>query len=149
MIQLPNQLPTNMEIEDLFGGASRLPILLLTPRWSPIVLVDPGAEDLCFVAKDDNGLIVSVRLFVEGQLVQFSIPARQQSLPGAYEVNQDGSMAVFGLRKLGPGTWLLQPSVNIPGQIHAFVVLCGVPEPPPWDHCMEPLHGAKKEQQNG
>lgn len=39
----------------------------------------------------------------------------------------------WSLVKLGPGVWDVSPSVVVPGQIHAFVTLVGVPEPAPWE----------------
>jgi len=38
----------------------------------------------------------------------------------------------FGAVPVGAGVWLLEPSLNIPGQLHAFVVLVDVPAPAPW-----------------
>ena len=34
--------------------------------------------------------------------------------------------------RLGPGVWDLDPSLHVPTQIHAFLVLIGAPEPAPW-----------------
>lgn len=42
-----------------------------------------------------------------------------------------GKMVRWGLRKLGPTVWMVEPSIVIPG-LHAFVTLTGVPEPAPW-----------------
>ena len=36
------------------------------------------------------------------------------------------------LLRLGPGVWDVPTSIFVEGQIHAFVTLVGVPEPPPW-----------------
>lgn len=38
----------------------------------------------------------------------------------------------WGMDQLGPGVWSLDPSVIIPGVIHAFVTLVDVPEPALW-----------------
>ena len=45
-----------------------------------------------------------------------------------------GSVASFGAKRIAPGLWSLFPSLNIPGGIHAFIALHGVPDPAPWDH---------------
>lgn len=39
------------------------------------------------------------------------------------------------LVKLGPGTWDLPQAVSVEGKLHAFVTLCGVPNPAPWETC--------------
>jgi hypothetical protein len=44
-----------------------------------------------------------------------------------------GELEIFGVRRAGPGVYALAPSLNLPGFFHAFVVLHGVPEPPPWE----------------
>ena len=42
-------------------------------------------------------------------------------------------LLTFGVRPVSPGLWYLNPSLNLPGQIHAFIVLYDVPTPAPWD----------------
>jgi hypothetical protein len=44
-----------------------------------------------------------------------------------------GGVGIFGLRRLTRDTWALDPSLEIPGELHAFVVLVGVPSPAPWE----------------
>ena len=39
----------------------------------------------------------------------------------------------FGVERIQPGLWVLSPSLNMPGTIHAFVTLYGVPDPAPWE----------------
>jgi hypothetical protein len=124
------QIQDISRLDSFFGDEEEaLPVLLLTPRWSPVILVDPTTEDLCFVSKEKDGWMLYVRAFIDEQLTAFSVPVQ----PNRYALSGDGSMAVFGLRQLGPGTWRVVPSVNIPGQIHAFVILCAVPDPAPWE----------------
>lgn len=48
-------------------------------------------------------------------------------------VIEDGRLKAFHVRKVSRGTWALAPSLNIPGELHAFVVLTGVPDPAPWE----------------
>lgn len=38
-----------------------------------------------------------------------------------------------GPSRSAPGIWCLSPSLNVPGLVHAFVVLYGVPDPAPFD----------------
>jgi hypothetical protein len=44
-----------------------------------------------------------------------------------------GALTTFHIRSVSPGVWALAPSLNIPGVIHAYVVLHGVPDPAPWE----------------
>jgi hypothetical protein len=50
------------------------------------------------------------------------------------EVTDDaGDLVKFGSERVIPGVWALNPSLNVPGLIHAFVVLYDVPDPAPWE----------------
>lgn len=46
---------------------------------------------------------------------------------------EDGSLVAFGIRQVQAGLWHLTPSLNLPGVLHAFVVLYDVPSPAPWE----------------
>lgn len=48
------------------------------------------------------------------------------------KVNEEGVLEEFGAEQILPGVWALSPSLNMPGQFHAFVVLYDVPHPAPW-----------------
>jgi hypothetical protein len=48
-------------------------------------------------------------------------------------LHEDGSLAAFAVDRVAPGLWVLEPSLNIPGEFHVFVVLHDVPEPAPWE----------------
>lgn len=48
-------------------------------------------------------------------------------------VNEAGQLAAFGIRKICPGFWSIWPSLNMPGIIHVFAHIYGVPEPAPWE----------------
>lgn len=54
-----------------------------------------------------------------------------------------GQLLTFGVRPVAPGLWYLYPSLNLPGQIHAFVVLYDVPTPAPWDSEFPPASRCK------
>lgn len=45
----------------------------------------------------------------------------------------DGELEAFHVVKMSAGTWALNPSLNIPGALHAYVVLHSVPDPAPWE----------------
>lgn len=74
-------------------------------------------------------------------LIEFADGEDRRALP--IEVSADGStmdrdgvLQVFHIRKVASGLWALAPSLNIPGVFHGFVVMHGVPEPPPWDQAV-------------
>ena len=118
-------------LDSFFGEEpAELPILHLTPTWSDLIMVDPTEDDICCVTRHQSGqLVCMVRAFVQDEMVPFTIPVSHRS---TFETHPDGSMKCYAMRQIGPHTWKIDPSVNIPGLIHAFVVLCNVPEPPPW-----------------
>lgn len=86
-------------LDSFFGDEEELPVFLLTPRWSPVILVDPTTEDLCFVSKEKDRWMLYVRAFIDEQLAAFSVPVQ----PNRYALSGDGSMAVFGSPPARPG----------------------------------------------
>ena len=48
-------------------------------------------------------------------------------------LTNEGGLAQFQIRPIAAGVWTISPSLNIPGQLHAFLVIHGVPEPAPWE----------------
>jgi len=44
-----------------------------------------------------------------------------------------GALVEFGVDRIAPGLWMLNPSLNIPGVLHAFIALYDVPHPAPWE----------------
>lgn len=48
-------------------------------------------------------------------------------------VTEDGEVRAFGVERFASGVWTMAPSLNMPGLIHAFVVLYDVPHTPPWE----------------
>jgi hypothetical protein len=53
-------------------------------------------------------------------------------------------VVTYGADLIVPGVWAITPSLNVPGFIHAFVVLYGVPEAAPWDRrIVEPSADAR------
>ncbi len=61
----------------------------------------------------------------------------QEAIPITFDTKgmnvEDGELADFGIEKLDHGTWAFSPSMNVPGLIHGFVVIHGVPHPAPWE----------------
>ena len=51
----------------------------------------------------------------------------------ALSIGLDGAVEAFAAREISTGLWALSPSLNIPGFLHAFVILYDVPSPAPWE----------------
>jgi hypothetical protein len=48
-------------------------------------------------------------------------------------LTNDGELLAFGAVQISSGVWAITPSLNVPGQLHAFVVIRDVPSPAPWE----------------
>ncbi|MCL4687517.1 MAG: hypothetical protein KJ007_03005 [Burkholderiales bacterium] len=84
----------------------------------------PGLEAHYERAFGRHDGVVVLRLWPDTTV---DIPVRT----GEPEVDDDGVVA-FGAEEITRGVWALRPSLNMPGLLHAFVVLYGVPDPAPW-----------------
>ena len=105
------------------------PVYMLTPLWSETPMVDPRNEVLCRVMAEPGGLVCLLRVPTKKQMMLLSIPVREGGSIG--DPTATYGMIAWGMRRLGPGVWALNPSIRQTG-LHAFVILCDVPEPPPW-----------------
>ena len=120
------------------------PVVLVTPRWTDAIQTDPRPDPLGRVARTDAGWELAVRVPVRApdqapgtiNLMTVTCAVRVGEPDVAMLAQPDGSAApgvrCWGLRRLGPGTWLVAPSLAMPGVTAAFVVLCEVPEPAPF-----------------
>lgn len=113
-------------------------ILHLTPKWSTRIMEDPRREPLCFVSKTVSGWSAVLALPTGGQYpYTLGFPVRLGVMDGYQTDPEDISkgyvMKAWGLTKIGPGTWKVEPSISQAGVLHAYVVLCEVPEPAPWE----------------
>lgn len=121
----------------------RVPIIQLTPRWTAHVRTEVnldvtfGTETLPEDGEFGAGKITAVVLnvstlreadgcFSDAELIPFLIREGQP------ELDASGCVKIFGSRRIGAGTWVVTPSLNIECELHAFLILCGVPEPAPW-----------------
>lgn len=114
----------------------------LTPKWSEQVMVDPREDEiLCVVRPSYKGdLSATIRLPMQGgdgRVLQ--IPISFDCWVGnAAKQHADGSN-VWGLVRLGAGVWQVTPSiVSEEYGLHAYVVLCDVPEPAPFLQDVKP-----------
>lgn len=106
---------------------------LLTPKWSENALRDPRREDVCSAQFEEGEWMLTVRVG-EGVYI-FAIRDGEpdgDTIDVAPGVKAWSNMRAYGVKKLGPGVWQLQPSLFVPGELHAFLVLCDVPEPAPF-----------------
>lgn len=110
-------------------------VILLTPRWSSDILADPrNIEELLFEF-EAVGADWLLTLPVEGQI--YSLPVREGEPEGTIVDIGPGikgwaTLDCYGLSKLGPGVWRVTPSLYVPDELHAYLVLCDVPEPAPF-----------------
>jgi hypothetical protein len=91
-------------------------------RWHPDLSVAVEGDEL--VATLHQGRVV-VALAED---VQLPLVVEEKMAIAA-----DGSLDKFGAEKICPGVYALEPSLNVQGIIHVFVILYDVPDPPPWE----------------
>lgn len=110
-----------------FGDPSE-PICQLLVRWEGDLPAYTG-DDL--VAGMVDGRIV-LRLQLGDETVDLPLPI-ETGQSRSVQLYDDGPPFTFGAQLLASGVWTLDPSLNLPGLIHGFVVLYGVPDPAPWE----------------
>jgi hypothetical protein len=115
---------------------AEIPVLHLTPKWSETIMVDPRREPLCVVRRDVGGLGGTLSLPASNRPNPITLGFRcRVGDPGAVfdERGRCLSIREWGLRRLGPGVWQVVPSLVEPSVgLHAYVVLCDVPDPAPF-----------------
>lgn len=103
-------------------------ILLLTPKWgsTDATVVE---EQVCSVEPAESGLICTLLIPVYTGDTKLS----KTSIGIKFPVRTEKELGTaFGLIKIGPGTWKVDGLVRHE-PIKAYVILCGVPEPAPWE----------------
>lgn len=106
-----------------FGDPSE-PVCQLFFRWEPHYLDFQGDELVCGTTAD--GVLM---LLVGGGTGLVPLPVRA----GEPVIAPNGQLEAFGALQITPDVWALAPSLNVPGTLHGFVVLYGVPTPAPWE----------------
>lgn len=106
---------------------------LLTARFSTAIMTDPRMEALCAFEQAGPDWVLLLR--IDGEL--FELPVHDGEPEGEFVdlapgMRSWGPMRYYGLARLGPGVWRLDPSLYVPGGLHAFIVLCDVPDPAPF-----------------
>ena len=105
-----------------FGDPSE-PVCQLFFRFQPSLMNYEGADLACGWASD------GVLLLFFGAALLLPVPVRL----GAPVIRPTGELESFGATRITDDVWALSPSLNVPGSLHGFVVLYGVPTPAPWD----------------
>jgi hypothetical protein len=114
------------------------PVELLTARFSSVIITDPRPETLCGFEQEGADWLLRLRIQVsEHRCELFELPVHDGEPEGEFVdvapgVRSWGAMRYYGLARLGPGVWRLDPSLYVPGGLHAFIVLCDVPDPAPF-----------------
>lgn len=92
------------------------------------------AEDFDDFARGGD-LVFAAKASSSGAVL--ALPLQEGAIPLSVSVDGpksvDGQLLSFGVRRVAPGLWYLHPSLNLPGAIHAFVVLYDCPVPAPWE----------------
>lgn len=95
---------------------------------------DSRREPLCSVSKTPDGKWSALLALPTDKQYPYFLPFPVKNGPmDGKQFGHSYTMKAWGLHKLGPGTWRVNPSIHQAGVIHAYVVLCEVPEPAPWE----------------
>ena len=116
------ELAEFLEAADEGLGDPASSVCLILARWSdgpcttPDIIArwDGTAVQLQIVQPDGDPVSITLRIEEAGPVID------------------DTTLQAFGARKFTGGAWALEPSLNMPGILHGFVVITGVPDPPPW-----------------
>ena len=104
-------------------------------------LGDPASSVCLILARWCEGPCIAPDIIArwDGNAVQLQI-VQQRGEPASFSlrISEEGpgiegaTLQAFGARKFTGGAWALEPSLNLPGVLHGFIVITGVPDPPPW-----------------
>lgn len=105
------------------GSPDRL-VMRWNARWTDasIAKAHETTDDLVAGWWGESGLTLNLG----GMLVRIPF------VVGEPVYDKDGSLKKWGLEQLGPGVWDIAPSYIQPDRFHAYIVLTGVPDIPPW-----------------
>jgi hypothetical protein len=122
--------------------AARENVQLITPRWvdwdapgaaTPEEYMEQLAQPIGSVIREDGEWVLALR--IGGEFYKMPVHDGEpegEAVDVAPGVKSWGEMERYGLSRLGPGVWMLTPSLWAPGVLHAFIVLRDVPEPAPF-----------------
>lgn len=81
------------------------------------------------------GHVVLVNCLADGTLdclLCVSVAGKPNRIGVPFRASLDGNGTIWRLRKLGSSVWNVEPSIDHP-VVHAFVTICAVPDPAPWE----------------
>jgi hypothetical protein len=108
--------------EDL--GDPSAAVCSLVFRWMTLAPLSAPADLVCGMA--EGQFVISL----DGDAV-WPLPI----VAGDPEISEHKEIINYGAECIAKacGVWILSPSLNIPGLIHGYVTLVGVPSPAPWE----------------
>jgi hypothetical protein len=115
VITTPLELRQFLSVVEAELGDPAASVGLLFVRWELGSMMSAHWERGLLVLRPGDGSEVKLQVSLEAPVVTW-----------------DG-LEAFHVRRICDGVWALAPSLNIPGELHAFVVLHGVPDPAPWE----------------
>jgi hypothetical protein len=110
---------------DVYGDPSNA-VCQVFLRWRDVLPATLGSDLLVYAVTGQPDLLM---LVLSDQMPPLPLPVRN----GPPEIIDGDQLITYGAHRITDGVWAIDPSLNVEGVIHAFVVLHGVPEPAPWD----------------
>ena len=105
-------------------------VMHLIAQWTDRVMGSPASPSASIV--DEGRTLLMGLLDQESRQHIFSFPCRVgPPFPPTYK-KQGDRIEAWGLQRLGPGVWNVEPSILVDNSFHAFVTIIGVPEPAPF-----------------
>jgi hypothetical protein len=110
-------------------------VMHLIAQWTDRVIGSPASpsasQPLARIVDEGKTLLMGL-IDQESRQHIFSFPCRVgPPLPPTYR-KQGDKIESWGLQRLGPGVWNVEPSILIDNIFYAFVTIIGVPEPAPF-----------------
>jgi hypothetical protein len=105
-------------------GAADLVVLQLVAKWTDLDIREFHGEEVLAgwmgrqVVVNIGGAVVPITAVVG---------------PGVVADPETMTMESFGLEKLGPGVWAIDPAIHRKGGLHAYILLVEVPDPAPFE----------------
>ena len=126
-------MKTNSEVMEWCAGAEHefgdpsAPVCQIFVRYVSDPKAYTGDEIVCWM--EGGELVLSLARY-PNHMPRLPLPL--DIVTGKPEIADD-ELVAFGAEMVSLGVWALNPSLHLPGVIHAFVVLYNVPNPVPWE----------------
>jgi hypothetical protein len=122
-------MKTHAEVENWIRGAAEqfgdpaVPVGQMFVRFKHQNAIGIGLDDVCATYEADELVI--------GLPENTTLPLPIDTEGARFDPEK--GLEAFGIKHICPGLWTLTPSLNIPGFIHVFVTVYGVPRVAPWE----------------